>query len=502
MRTSQRLNHWRGAGWTAIALTVGLIGLADWLFYKQPVGWTLGLYLAAVVAVLLIRSGRTGHRTVTFVLTVLLLGLAAAMVLEPGPLSVAMATLGVIMLATVRRIGWNPSTRHWIHRLVRFPVHSFAQPLRDITLYQRWFTRARATSRGRSSGCLVTWFLPVALSAVFVGLFCLANPVLSLWSQQLGEWFGTQIQRWAEWVHPARMLLWVAIGAIVWGLLRMRTRRGYLASWRSRIVVQPGPWVAQWNLTPTVVRCLILFNVVFAGQLLLDARYLLAGAALPQGMTYAQYAHRGAYPLMATSLLAGAFALVTFRSRGPAERSRLARVLVYLWLGQNLALLASAAWRLRMYVDVYSLTMWRIAAAIWMLLVALGLAWIVLRIVYRRSNVWLLRVNILTAATVLYICCFLNFAGWIAWFNVTRCADVGGPGVPIDLVYLERLGSPALPATRWLQQHTIRSARHDTNNVAAAAGDVAQRLEYRLNEQLAHWRSWTLLRQRVAATAQ
>lgn len=143
-----------------------------------------------------------------------------------------------------------------------------------------------------------------------------------------------------------------------------------------------------------------------------------------------------------------------------------------------------------------SLTMWRIAAAIWMGLAAAGLVWIVARIVYSRSNVWLLRANLLTALVVLYACCFLNFAGWIAWFNVTHCREVGGDGVPIDLVYLERLGPQAPPATRWLAGH------RGAGDAAAAADDIAQRLEHQLDAQLGHWRGWTLRRQRVAAAAE
>ena len=50
---------------------------------------------------------------------------------------------------------------------------------------------------------------------------------------------------------------------------------------------------------------------------------------LPDGMTYANYAHRGAYPLMLTGLLAGAFALVA----QPWLESRMMRVLLLVWAG-------------------------------------------------------------------------------------------------------------------------------------------------------------------------
>ena len=42
----------------------------------------------------------------------------------------------------------------------------------------------------------------------------------------------------------------------------------------------------------------------------------------PTASTYAAYAHRGAYPLIATALLAAGFVLVAMRPGGPAENRR------------------------------------------------------------------------------------------------------------------------------------------------------------------------------------
>ena len=68
-----------------------------------------------------------------------------------------------------------------------------------------------------------------------------------------------------------------------------------------------------------MTRSLILFNALFAVQTVLDLIYLWGGASLPDGMSHAEYAHRGAYPLVATALLAAAFVLdrdASGRTRG------------------------------------------------------------------------------------------------------------------------------------------------------------------------------------------
>ena len=71
-----------------------------------------------------------------------------------------------------------------------------------------------------------------------------------------------------------------------------------------------------------ILRSLIVFNLMFAVQTMLDAAYLWGGVALPDGMSYASYAHRGAYPLIVTALLAAGFVLVAMRPGSATSADR------------------------------------------------------------------------------------------------------------------------------------------------------------------------------------
>ena len=133
-------------------------------------------------------------------------------------------------------------------------------------------------------------------------------------------------------------------------------------------------------------RSLILFNALFALQSGLDLVYLWGGATLPDGMSHAEYAHRGAYPLIVTALLAAGFVLIAMRPGGPAEQSRLIRPLVLAWIGQNVLLVISSIFRLDLYVAAFSLTYLRLAAFIWMGLVAAGLLLILIQIMLRKPD--------------------------------------------------------------------------------------------------------------------
>ena len=99
-----------------------------------------------------------------------------------------------------------------------------------------------------------------------------------------------------------------------------------------------------------------------------------------------------------------------------------------LWVAQNIALVISSILRLDLYVGIYALTYWRIAAFVWMGLVAAGLALIIARIALGKSNEWLLSANLLTLSATLYACCYINFAALIANYNVDHSLRNERPG--------------------------------------------------------------------------
>jgi hypothetical protein len=230
----------------------------------------------------------------------------------------------------------------------------------------------------------------------------------------------------------------------------------------------------------TILRSLILFNLLFSVQTLLDAIYLWGNAALPGGISYADYAHRGAYPLIATALLAAGFVLAAMRPGGAAAKSVVIRPLVYLWTGQNVLLVISSMLRLYRYVEIYMLTGWRIAALVWMLLVAIGLVLIVARIVLGQTNGWLVQMNLISLTATLYLCALTNFPAITADYNVSHSKEALGKGVNLDTNYLYELGPQALPAldrARLLPMVTIRDCGRN-RLLATQTADMAS------------WRSW------------
>ena len=167
----------------------------------------------------------------------------------------------------------------------------------------------------------------------------------------------------------------------------------------------------------SVLRALLVFNVLIGVQSLTDLTILLFGADLPEGMTLAEYAHRGAYPLLATAILAGAFALA---ARPFLGEHRLIRPLLLLWLAQNMVLCGAAALRLELYVEAFGLTYLRLHALIWMGLVAAYLGLLLWQVLRTRSNRWLVARAAALGLGTLYLASFVNFAQIVAAQNLTR----------------------------------------------------------------------------------
>lgn len=475
---------WRSMLFVAFA-AIAAAALADVLLYRAALGWTAGLFTAALLVLVLAHRPATLKRPAATLAGAGALLLALGMVESPTPLAIAMALLLLATFSILSTSQWTASIAEWMLRLITVPVTPAARALLDSGTIARWFWR-HPNSRPRGLLLALRWVLPLFLGGVFVVLFTFANPILGDWAQRAGDQVWTWLQQWPELLRPGRMALWLLGIVLVVALLRPIRHKVF------RSIAAPPRQASGVITASAVVRCLLVFNAIFAVQTVMDIAYLWAGAALPEGMTYAHYAHRGAYPLIATALLAALFVLVAFRRGGAAEVSPWARRLVFLWLAQNVLLMASTLWRIALYVEAYSLSRWRIAAMIWVGLVALGLLWIVLRLVLRRGNVWLIRANVATLLAVLYLCAFVNFDGIIAWYNVRHCQQTNPhSAVPLDLHYLNALGEEALPALEWVLP---RLSHADQEHAVA----IMNTLRVDLVGHLDDWRSWTWRRARLA----
>ena len=470
-----------------IGVAVPLVALADFFFYGQPAGITLflfGIVLAASVVAVhpsAFNDGRLWLKPVALLIALL------PLVENVSPLSVAiaLAALAVFALSLAGRL------RSGLARIAgQLSAFFVAAPFRFPRDFFRWRKAARRLGGRRIRlTAIAVWVMPLGLGVVFLALLGAANPVIEYWFSLIDLFALLNL------IQLPRLFFWLFVLAFVWAFLRPRPPR-----FRRRLpgMVRPARPATETGTSiediifgkAAILRALVVFNLLFALQTGLDATYLWGGVALPDGLTYAAYAHRGAYPLIITALLAAGFVLAALRPGSEPSRDPLIRRLVYAWVAQNIVLVISSMLRLDLYVDIYALTYWRIAAFVWMGMVAMGLALIIARIALGKSNEWLLSANLLTLSATLYACSFINFAALIANYNVDHSFEMTGQGIPLDGWYLRSLGPGALPAfDRFLMYQASTSTPDQPRRRELAVGRAEDEADYRGRQK--NWRAWS-----------
>lgn len=418
----------------------------DSLIWRENMGGgCFGLYGLALLGVTLacrpaIRRDRRA------LLVVGLAGICAlAMAWDPGLLAWSLfwmfAGVATLMPMTAR----FDNAWAWLQRLVLHGLRSLVAPVIDARRVLR--ARGRRTSPGLR-GILPQIALPLLGCAIILALFSSANPVIE---QALD---GLLDLSWMR-LNPLWVFTWLALFIGCWSLLRPRLPRALLGIFDGHgDLALPGVTVASVRLS------LIAFNALFALQNGMDLAWLWGLMRLPTGITLAEYAHRGAYPLIVTALLAGGFVLVALRPGSQTATVPAIRRMVVLWVAQNLLLVLNAALRTLDYIGAYSLTALRIAALLWMGLVAIGLVLICWRMLRGNSSAWLINANAAVTMALLTGCCFVDLDAVAATYNVRHARELGGGGAPIDMCYLQRMGPSALLPLAELEQHPAPEAIH------------------------------------------
>jgi hypothetical protein len=406
---------------TKFAAALALIALATFLFYGHWFGATLGLFAACwIVAVAIARPDvrRTGPAWIALGCA---LGFAIGLVDDPSLLGWVLFWSALATAALLPRCDFRDAI-HWAGRLLLHGLVGIARPFRDLRLV----ARRRYATGTRMLAAVRLLALPVFGGALFLALFANANPVIA---DAVG-----MIRLPSLGSVILHLIFWACLLLVIWPSLRPHPLVTFAPPGGPSALSLP-------NIAPaTAILSLATFNAIFTVENAVDIAFLWSGAPLPGSVTLADYAHCGAYTLIATALLAGAFVLVVLRPDSTAARSPWVRRLVVMWVVQNVLLVASSILRTFDYIAAYSLTELRIEALAWMVLVGVGLVLICWRLIAGKSARWLINANALAAVAMLSIASAFDLSAIAASWNVRHARTVGR----LDLCYLHTRGASAL----------------------------------------------------------
>lgn len=454
--------------------TAALIGIADLFFYDHWPAATLGAFAIAWAATLALVRPDVRRHVASLVALTAAVGFGMILVDDPSVLGWCLFWTAIASATLLSRHRFDDAIS-WSGRLIGHGVLGIVTPLRDL---RRISVLRRASDRTSIASVLTVLTLPVIGGGVFLALFASANPLISNAFQAI---------RFPDLSNAiGHVAWWIAVLVAVWPNLRPRNTVLSFGSGTAAGV----PFLPDVPLA-TLTLSLLTFNALFAVQNTLDVAFLWSGAALPPGVTLADYVHRGAYPLIVTALLAGVFVLVASRPGGAGAQNATVRRLLVAWIVQNLLLVASSVLRTLDYIQAYSLTRLRIAALAWMMLVAIGLVLIAWRMLKNRSARWLINANTVAAAIVLTLSSIVDLGAVAAAWNVRHARTAAD----LDLCYLHNLGPSSLLPLIELERRAQGPRLRDQ------AAFVRSRIMVDLARDQADWHRWTWRNARRLAAA-
>ncbi|HVX88856.1 MAG TPA: DUF4173 domain-containing protein [Gemmatimonadales bacterium] len=334
----------------------------------------------------------------------------------------------------------------------------------------------------------ITWERPGAsggrrLRAATVGTLLAVPPVFvvgSLLAQAdpmfgdfLTSWTRLGLDRTVEHAAVAAIIAWPAAGWL---------RGMAVAPANGRLTRYGEPTRLDYFGVAPALYALVGLLAAFLG---LQARALFGGSAYvlaTTGVTYAEYARRGFFELVAVSAIVLVLLLLGdwILDRRTPDADRRFRTMGWLLVALLAVLMASALQRMFLYVSFYGLSDTRLYATAGMAWVGVALGWFgwtILRGRRARFGVGLLVIS----------------AGWIATLNVINPEAVvvrvnlarAIEGHPFDTAYHARLSADAVPALLAAADRLP----------APECSDLVHHLATRWHEHemLEHdWRSWTL----------
>jgi hypothetical protein len=336
-------------------------------------------------------------------------------------------------------------------------------------------------------------FLGLPLVLVFAVLFTSADPIFGRWlDSALNP--NVDVSGLTERAAFTGVVGWVAAG-LLWlvasGHVPMEARSLGAAATRSATLSWPRLGAVE------ALTVLVALDLLFGVFVALQIAYLFGGldTLAASGLTYASYARRGFFELLAVGFLSGA---VIGGLEATVRERRRAYVAALLGLiGLTGVVLVSSFVRLRIYQEAYGWTelrFWVFASIVFLALAFGAAAWLVVR----GSSRWLSHAVAAAGVAVLIGINAMGPQAFVTDRNLERALNPGlvppDGQVTLDTVYLGRLDADAVPALVAALPALPEPARSEVRRSLSVFG-----FELDVEASRGDWPAWNLSRERARA---
>jgi hypothetical protein len=460
---------------SAVSLGLGLV--FDFFFFEKLPGISFTLYVTLVLITLLVmvRRFRVNLQVSSVFLIPVILFFAWMVFMRAGEF-VTLLNVGMTVFLLGLFVGsvFKPHLRDYVVSDYLEVLHTL--PIDLLERFQKVVgdaTSARKTLRHHESASQITRgiLITVPILAVFVLLFSSADLVFKKYVTDI---FGFHI---SPELLP-RVFLITAVTAIFMGVF------GYLTQQRA-ITKKSETLAPAGKPRAGLVETTILFgslNALFLAFIVLQLTYLFGGEqnVIGQGFTYAQYARKGFFELIAVSALSFIVVLVAERMllrKGQKHTARF-KYLAGALVAQVLIIMVSAFSRLNLYESAYGFTSLRLYSHIFIVWLAVIFAVLAYKIFVDQRETTFAYLTFLSVIVLMVSVNVINVDAFVARENIDRYARTG----KIDLNYLSQLSDDGVAETTRLldvKDHKVRDE---------AAGRLYVRYQ-KLMKKDDHWQS-------------
>ncbi len=428
---------------TAVFLSIA----ADWLFYGKPLGVSLLLFVALVVAGLWWNGRREAIPPAKHNLWLMLpLFFFASMAMLRSNSTLTALNVTAVLCLLAHLAFFYAAGRVENMNLLGFallPLRVFGHSLGLVSPVVRPGLKGmRVTENGRRGLFPLLRGLLLALPILLVFTVLLTSADL-IFADYVAELFSLDIfNRIGEWLWRGTLILLLA-GLLAGGLALALTRRAEdeeQSELERGLATLPRYLSIGFIETSTI---LVLVNMLFAAFVSIQFTYLFGGTAnvTEAGYTFADYARRGFFELLTVAVLTMLLILGLnwLTRRENKGQIRLFNGLGSVLLALVLVLLVSAWRRMALYEAAFGYTELRLIVYVCMVWLALALSWFLLTLWLRPD-----RFAIGALLAVMGLVATLNLINpdaFIARQNLDRYVQTGD----LDVVYLTSLSDDAVP---------------------------------------------------------
>ncbi|HTE57907.1 MAG TPA: DUF4173 domain-containing protein [Verrucomicrobiae bacterium] len=444
-----------------IAAVSFLLGLVfDWLFYGRVPGISVALYASLILGLTFYfaeRFKKPLDLAIAWLTPVVAFFSLMVFVRANALLTVINIFIVMYLLLVVARLAYLPDQGLRQYTISRYLGLMFSLPRNFMSEAWRFLlglAASRTASKPKSAAAPIIrgLLLSVPILALFMILLSSADLVFK---QYIGSLFNPSVS--AETIFRWGLIGFVtSLFAGAYALIFMPTDKPQIPTPAKK---SPGLGAMESSIILGSVSTLFLVFVV------VQLAYLFGGSdhIASTGYTYAEYARKGFFELIAVAAIS--FALILTIKRATALRTK-SQNLTFKWLSSVLAaevtvIMLSAHMRLGLYEETYGFTTLRLLSHLFVVWLAAAFGLLVFHIIRSNSNnhfAFQLFISILCFFALINI---VNPDAFIARQNINRFNDTG----KLDLRYLSTLSEDALPTTSQLLNNQNKDVQNSTANI-------------------------------------